>query len=681
MPAARHLDRNTHLQNDPRRRVPLALSAPHLVLAYAAFLAVSSATRIALLCKAGGDVSWDASLFATFALGLLYDIGAAALASLPVALLVVLLPPEFLARPRVRVAWRGALFVMLFALLFGAVAEWAFWDEFGARFNFIAVDYLVYTTEVIGNVRESYPLPWIFAGLLAATFVAWRLALRTSRSLEARAQPRSRWWQRSVYLCLPLAFGLALDEGRIPAFSNAYNRELAKNGVWSLLAAFRQNALQYDHFYRTVPIDAAFARLREELIEDGSVLLRPSTNDSLRYVENRGPELRLNVVQITVESLSAQFLGIFDPSSKLTPGLDEIAARSLVFENFYATGTRTDRGMEALTLSLPPTPGRSIIKRPRNADLFTLGSVFRTRGYDTAFLYGGFGYFDNMNAFFGDNGYRVVDRGSVESSDITFANAWGACDEDLLRWTLREADAVHARNTPFHFFVMTTSNHRPYTYPDGRIDLPSKTSGRAGAVKYTDFAIREFLRAAESRAWYRNTVFVIVADHCASSAGRTEVPVEKYHIPLIVFAPGGQIAPGRIRRLTSQMDYAPTLLGLLGWSYPSRFFGHDVRRVTDDEAHALVGNYQRLGHLEKGCLVVLDPHRDQSTYSFDVATDETNPAARSAYSELETIAFYQCASHMYESGTYRALAPSDVERFTRLGLQLAAAPAPAHAAR
>ncbi|MGC4074575.1 MAG: sulfatase-like hydrolase/transferase [Nibricoccus sp.] len=114
---------------------------------------------------------------------------------------------------------------------------------------------------------------------------------------------------------------------------------------------------------------------------------------------------------------------------------------------------------------------------------------------------------------------------------------------------------------------MTTSNHRPFTYPDGRIDLPSKISGRAGAVKYTDYAIGKFLREAENKPWFKNTVFVIVADHCASVAGKAELAVKNYHIPLVIYAPGGQIAPGRVEDLTSQVDYAPTLLGLLNWSY------------------------------------------------------------------------------------------------------------------
>jgi phosphoglycerol transferase MdoB-like AlkP superfamily enzyme len=221
---------------------------------------------------------------------------------------------------------------------------------------------------------------------------------------------------------------------------------------------------------------------------------------------------------------------------------------------------------------------------------------------------------------------------------------------------MREADAGAAAGKPFHYFVMTTSNHRPYTYPEGRIDLPSKISGRAGAVKYTDYAIGKFLRDAASKPWYKNTVFVIVADHCASSAGRTELPVQNYHIPLIIFAPGGHIAPGHIKTLTSQVDYAPTLLGLLHWSYTSRFFGRDIRQTDPQAARILVGTYQKLGHLKGDDFIVLNPVRRQTQYryqgppSFALVEQPLNQAMLA-----ETVSFYQTASYLYEHNLYRAL--------------------------
>lgn len=640
-----------------------------LALFVGLFLLVGLITRTALMLKAAGQLSWDATLLAVFAWGAAYDLGAAAFASLPLAVVLTMLPARFFQRRWVRGLAYVGFFAVLYSLFLLATAEWLFWEEFGARFNFIAVDYLVYTTEVLGNIRESYNLPLLLSALaaaaLAGTAIAHRFGLLRGWLLASPEPARTRYARGAVWIAVAVAIGVGLREDQLPRFRNNFHRELAKDGLWSLVSAFRNNVLDYEQFYRTMDLGEAFAQLRHEIGEDGSRPVDGREFDTLHWVQAQGAELRPNVIQITVESLSADFLSSFNRASQLTPHLAEIASRSLVFHRFYATGTRTDRGMEALTLSLPPTPGRSMIKRPNNEDMFTLGSVFRSKGYDTAFLYGGYGYFDNMNYFFGNNGYRVVDRSSVRAEDVTFANAWGACDEDLYRWTMREADAANATGRPFHFFVMTTSNHRPFTYPKGRIDLPPKTSGRAGAVKYSDFAIGEFLRAAEAKPWFRNTVFVIVADHCASSAGKTELPVQNYHIPLIIYSPGGHIAPGHISALTSQMDYAPTLLGLLNWSYPSRFFGHDVRRVAQDEAHALLGNYQTLAHLEKGEMAVLRPRRGVASYRVDPRTSALSADTPSDYAVREAIAYYQTASFLYRNRRYRALSSEDVLRLTR----------------
>ncbi|MBP9913583.1 MAG: sulfatase-like hydrolase/transferase [Opitutaceae bacterium] len=632
------------------------------VLFYLLFLAIALLTRVALLVKSAGVVSWNLSLLGAFGCGLVYDMAAAGLWALPITLLLTLLPAGFFAKRWARALAHVAAVMITAGLLFTAVSEWTFWDEFGVRFNFIAVDYLVYTTEVIGNIRESYNMPLILGGIAAGSLVIYGLAVRTGWIAlwlnAARTPLKPRLVAGLGWFMVPLAFGLVLDSNYLPAFRNDYNRELAKNGPWSFIAAFRNNELDYDKFYPTLDLDEAFRRLHAEQAPDGAQRLGSEARDTLRYVRNEGPELRPNIIQITVESLSADFLSIFNHASRLTPNLEEIAKKSLVFDQFYATGTRTDRGMEALTLALPPTPGRSIVKRPRNANLFTLGSVLTSRGYDTAFIYGGYGYFDNMNTYFGNNGYRVIDRAAVDKADITFANAWGACDEDLFRWTVREADKSAATGRPFHYFVMTTSNHRPFTYPDGRIDLPSKIAGRAGAVKYTDFAIGQLIKEAATKPWFKNTIFVIVADHCASSAGKSELPVQNYHIPLIIYAPGGQIAPGHVSAVMSQVDFAPTLLGLLNWSYASRFYGWDVRKATGP-GRALVGNYQRLGLFRDNRLTVLEPVRRSAQYVFDPRSFALTPQPADENFRGDAIAYYQTASYLYKNSGYGALTAAE----------------------
>ncbi|MGB5218083.1 MAG: sulfatase-like hydrolase/transferase [Smithella sp.] len=647
-----------------------------IILFLAIFLVFAFITRIALMIKSAQMISWDVSILAAFVWGFLYDIGTASWLAIPFIILQTVLPKHLFERPWGRFVMNAILFVFIYSMLFGLAAEWVFWDEFGVRFNFIAVDYLVYTNEVIKNIFESYPMPLILSGIAALSFMLymaiWRTGLLTNWA-ENSAAPAGVRYKLGAFACAgAIAVGLIVNQTWLPDFTNNYNRELGKNGLWSLFAAFKDNELEFNKFFPTVPVDKAFQFMRAELVEDGSLLLKPQEKDTLRLYSKEGPELKLNVIQITVESLSAEFLAKSGRYANLTPNLAAIEQKSLVFDNFYATGTRTDRGMEALTLSLPPTPGRSLVKRPHNEGLFTLGSIFRWKGYETAFLYSGYGYFDNMNYFFGNNGYKVIDRNAVSRDDVTFANAWGACDEDLYRWTMREADTVQAKGKPFHFFVMTTSNHRPFTFPEGRIDLPSKTSERRGGIKYTDYAIGKFIKDASSKPWFNNTVFVIVADHCAGSAGKTELPVKEYHIPLIIYAPGGQLPTGHIKTITSQVDYAPTLLGLLNWSYPSRFFGHDVRSIYPDEGHAIIGNYQKLGHIEEGQFVILKPVRKKVQYRYDFESHSMITASLEEEPITETISYYQIASYLYQHGLYNDLTADEFNTYMKQGPKLAA---------
>jgi len=242
----------------------------------------------------------------------------------------------------------------------------------------------------------------------------------------------------------------------------------------------------------------------------------------------------------------------------------------------------------------------------------------------------------------------VIDRASVPSTNITFANVWGACDEDSLNWSMKEADDAFAEDRPFFHFVMTTSNHRPYTYPDGRIDIPSRT-GREGGVKYTDYAIGKYLEKARAKPWFTNTLFVIVADHCAASAGKTDLPIKRYEIPLLIYNPG-LVPSERVGTLCSQIDYAPTLLGLLNWTYESRFFGKDILKMGSDDERAFISTYQKLGILTPHELAVLKPVRKHSVYSYDRATGDQSITSGDDALLRDGIAYYQAASYVFRHG-------------------------------
>ncbi len=621
---------------------PGRLRALRVVLA--AFVLFNALVRVALALY-----ERDLSLLAPWRIvpallvGLVFDAGVGSFFLAPLALLLWAWPARFeRGLPR-------ALAVVLLPLcaLFAFVggAELVFWNEFSSRFNFIAVDYLVYTNEVIGNLRESYDLPLAFAGVAVVTLVLWLLVTRgVRRALAAPDAVGVRRGAVAAWVALAaLAYG-ALDARFKELSPDGRVNELAGNGYFEFGHAFWRNAIDYDRFYATLPPERAEAALAAGLAPSpAGVPARPFE----REVKGTGPERRLNVVLVSVESLSAEFLGAFGNDRGLTPNLDRLAREGLLFTRLYATGTRTVRGLEAITLSVPPTPGHSIVKRPDNGGLFTVGEVFHEKGYEPLFVYGGYGYFDNMNAFFGGNGYTVVDRTVLEPEQIHYENIWGVADEDLFDLTLRELDRRHATGTKFFAHVMTTSNHRPFTYPAGRIDIPSK-SGRDGGVKYTDWAIGHFIEEARKRPWFDDTVFVVVADHTHRGRGRTDLPIENYHIPMIVWSPR-HVAPGRVETVASQIDVAPTLLGLLGFSYRSRFFGHDILRDGPAHPRAFMANYQTVGLYQDGLMVELRPNRRFRVV--DATTGEERPLDDHARGLLdEAIGYYQIASGAFARG-------------------------------
>ncbi|MEO8101666.1 MAG: LTA synthase family protein [Betaproteobacteria bacterium] len=614
-----------------------------LLLTYVAF---NAAVRLGLGFY-NGELSplmpWR--LVPAMAIGLVFDLGTASFFLTPLGLLLLAWPD---ARHRsLRIVMLALLLPLLALMVFVGFAEFTFWNEFASRFNFIAVDYLIYTNEVIGNIRESYNLPLLLTGVAAATLALWAMLARVTRPWwQGGLATRQRILTALVLLILPPLAVFALD-ARYKEFSaDGQANELAGNGYFDFWHAFWTNEIDYDRFYKTLPRAKAIARLAGDMAAK-RVPVIVTQRPYIRDIVGRGARKPLNVVMISVESFSAEFMTAFGNRQNLTPSLDRLAREGMLFTHLYATGTRTVRGLEALTLSVPPTPGHSIVKRPDNANLYTIGEVFKDHGYESLYLYGGYGYFDNMNAFFAGNGYTVIDRTVLTPEQIHFENIWGVADEDLFSLALRELDVRYAASRPFFAHIMTTSNHRPFTYPEGRIDIPSK-SGREGGVKYTDWSIGNFIERARAKPWFDDTLFVIVADHTHKGRGKQELPLENYHIPMVIYAPK-HVPPQRIDTIASQIDVPPTILGLLNVSYRSRFFGQDILLEGRTHERALMANYQTVGYYESGRIVELKPNSR-------VRVVDANTGRQAPMDELsqhlieEAIGYYQLASEAYRAG-------------------------------
>lgn len=551
-----------------------------------------------------------------------------------------------------------AIFIFVLVIIQNAISEFFFWNEFGVRYNFIAVDYLVYTNTVIGNIMESYPVIPLFIGVgVITTIITFLIVKRTKPFLYNLPSFAEKLKGLGIYIVL---FLIALVA--IPFFAkqeksaNVFTNELQADGLYKFYLAFSNSELEFDKFYKTLPNDEAFALLKNQL---------PAINNesSLRSIKSDAAEIHKNVVLITIESYSAEFMKAFGSDKKSTPFLDSLALQSLQFSNLYAVGNRTVRGLEAVTLCLPPSAAESVVKRKDNKNKFSTGNLFKQRGYNVKYMYGGDAFFDNMGDFFGGNGYDIVDKKTLTPQEITFENIWGVCDEDMYNKAIKVMNSEAQENKPFFNHIMTVSNHRPFTYPEGKIDISGKAKSRTGGVKYTDYALKQFFAMASKQPWFKNTVFVILADHCASSSGKTELPMDKYHIPGFIYSP--RFIPAKVEPiLMSQIDVMPTLFGLLNFSYDSKFYGQDVFK-SDYKPRAFVATYQDLGLIKNDVLTIISPVRKVKQFQLSPQQNATPiPGFQLFYDEKpmttlnedlvkETISFYQTSAYLLKNKKYQ----------------------------
>ncbi|MBK7874762.1 MAG: LTA synthase family protein [Planctomycetes bacterium] len=638
-------------------------SSDRLRLAAALVLAVlvlGALLRIGLYA-AFHDGGFDALAFGgALAAGLGFDLLCAVAALFPVWLLLGTLRLAALRQPVVRGA---LLFVFGSALVFDAAAQVCFFEEFNARYNHIALDYLMYPTEVFGNIWESYDVPLVVLGALAGgAGIAWVLARRL-RGLEFgplgfAARCRGAFVATLASgACAGALFALPESIG-----ANRITNEIAQNGLGQLVRAFVTAELDYELYYETLPVAEARARAARRLgfpAPDARELGAEPGQFELQRVlvpqEERGDAHRLDVVVVMQESLGSNFVGVLGGEEGLTPGLDRWSQDGLLLTNLVANGNRTVRGLEGVLCSFVPLPGDSMVKKPGAVGVATLGQVYAAQGYATCFLYGGYGLFDHMKPFFTQNGWHEFVEQPDYPSDA-FRTAWGVADEYIFDALLQRQQAAEAKRENLFATVMSVSNHRPYDVPSGRIDL---ARSRKAGVKYADWALARYLDQARAAGVLEHTVVLVVGDHGARAYGRQQIPVGSYRIPALFLAPDAQWQGKRLERLCSQVDLAPTLLSLSRTSCTAPFFGQDLLATPDAPGRAFVHHNNDIGLLTDDVLVVLGLNKQTSFYRRSGrASDELAPVPAAEVGaellelEKDAAAVFQTAYELYQNGRF-----------------------------
>jgi phosphoglycerol transferase MdoB-like AlkP superfamily enzyme len=595
--------------------------------------------------------------FAALGSGALLDLLAALWVALPLMLYLTLLPERWFARRWQRIVLHVGLFFAIFGALFIAVVELFFFLEFNGRFNFVAVDYLMFPTEVADNIWQSYPTGKIVAVLLAVTIGL----LATLRRPIAKAWDDPVRWRRrlpglGIYLAVVLALTFGLPTALAEVSADRAVNQIAANGYICFAAALAGSNASYEGLYATRPDAQVFPRLRRLLTEPATVPGTFAPKSTLRAVRGLAAQPRpWNVVVVLEESLGSEFIGALHPRPvSLTPRFDALTAEGTLLTHAYSTGNRTIRAIEATTSSLPPLPGISVVRRPASKNLFTLPGLLRERGYETLWVYGGRALFDGMGSYLSNNGVdRIFEQ--KDYPDGTFTTAWGAADESIFDQALIQMDGFESAGKPFYTLVLSVSNHRPYTFPDGPIRPDPKLKRRENVVRYADWAFGRFIEQAKGHAFFDHTLFVLLGDHGARVYGAEAIPLPSYEVPILFFAPGLVPAGQRIDTLASSLDLPPTILGLLGMSYESRFFGHDVFHTPPEQGRALMTHNNEIALMRGGRIAVLGLQGRTSLFSVG-ADDQFVPIPRpdrEGHELIEdAIAYYDGADQLYRTGGY-----------------------------
>jgi phosphoglycerol transferase MdoB-like AlkP superfamily enzyme len=615
------------------------------------------ALRVALLIGFSSPGLSPGAGAAALLSGFQRDVFVALVETIPLLLWMLIVRDRAFGATWHRIALLGGCFVVWFVQVFLLFVEFFFFDEFQSRFNTVAVDYLLYPYEVFVNIWESYHVGVIIT-VCAVLSLGW---------LFAASRLFAGMWERPVSFKARLAHlaavtvlaGLLAPTFNLKGAHVGNDRtlnEVANNGALSFVAAFWTHNLDYSAFYKTMPKEEAYQRVRRLLAQPNAEFVEPG-NSILRLVSGDPARPRLNVVIFLEESLGSEFWGCLGRTNTLTPEMDKLAAEEgMLFTNLYASGNRTVRGFEGVLSSFPPLPGDSIVKRDRSDNVETIARVLKRDGYASVFLYGGRGLFDGMRSFAMRNGYdRFIEQKHFEHP--SFTTIWGVCDEDLFMRAVEEFRELSKTNQPFCATILSVSNHKPFTYPKGKIPEDPDMQRREHAVKYSDYALGQFFRAAKKEPFWTNTIFAVVADHGARVYGEQSIPIHSYEIPLVIAGPAAVKGPSRVARLGGSLDVPVTILGLLGRPYESMFFGRDLLAGQPENDRAFLNHNRDIGMLAHDRLVVLGLRQTVEFYQGNPKVAEMKPLSQPTDSDREleqdTIAVYQVADDLYMHQRYR----------------------------
>ena len=488
-----------------------------------------------------------------------------------------------------------------FLIPFVVVSDFVYFQESGKHFTYEATAYLgVSAWPMISGAFSMHP--WSLSIALASCFACGLIGFffggrLTRRCSPQDGRPRPKWLVSAPIIAALLVIcirgglqGFILTIGDAVVSANPYINALCLDPVYAVLRTALSPELSF-HFYTEEQNVRTVRRLlkcdaQPPVSSNGTGVVSDPPGQAASPSNSLADELkppatprypllhespgtaqgnRMNVVIFFLESWSGKDIGCLGGVAHVTPFFDELATQGLLFRNAYANGIRTAEGAFSILCSFPNQPVQPIMNRfsVLQNRWRSLPQILDEAGYENMFIHGRDLDFDHMANFLRTiRFHRIIDRHDFPLAATLANDSWpGAHDEDVVRRADEEFSRI--KDHPFFGMIYTMNTHPPFAVPPGfpLVRTPDSDSNLfLNSLNYTDHALKVFFDLAKTRDYYRNTIFVLVADH-ARTRGVFTIGTQ-HHIPILFFSPG-HIAPKSTWLVASQLDILPTLLGML----------------------------------------------------------------------------------------------------------------------
>jgi phosphoglycerol transferase MdoB-like AlkP superfamily enzyme len=457
---------------------------------------------------------------------------------------------------RVFIRWYSYLLIVFSTSVI--VADSKLYSYWGFRIDYTPMLYLKTPGEAMASASTSEIVFSLFSIVIISTvliFIYKKFIDKLFGGLE-----RIRLWPLGVVgllllwgaLIIPIrgGFGVApINVGSVYFSSKMFLNHSAVNAVWNVgTTAFTSKPVRNPYIFG----DNAEA----ELVIDSLVARK---GEARRVLNTSRP----NIIILALESFSGYVIGPMGGDSLVTPNFNRYVKEGLFFSEFYAAGTRTDKAMPAILNGYPAQPAQSIIKEPKKSQsLPSLVRILIENGYRSSFWYGGEINFANFNSFVIGSGFQtIVTKDNFNPKD--YNSKWGVHDHVLFN-VLK--DSLKSVKEPFLNVVLTLSSHEPFDVPmDPVFSGTDNMTKYKNSVYYADKALGEFLDWAKETDWWKNTIVILVADHCGRvSEDQPIYTQELFKIPMLWIGGALESKGTIISKTGGQVDIPVTILNQLG---------------------------------------------------------------------------------------------------------------------